>query len=173
MSQDGDQSTSSRQQSEGPSNRGDDDSNPGPVSFSTSYSEEPANATSSSSPSRSGRHSSASKNLHTLHSIHTSRLRYWASISPLICGGFGPTLTLMAISGCADRWRTENLPDGTVITEKDPEWVVAITAVAIVVGFFANIFLLMRMLGRANPKYMQYLSIALWALECMIYSVSY
>lgn len=167
MSKDGDQSASSRQESEGPSNPGDDEFTPGPVSFSTSYSEEPANATFSSSPSRSAGLLHASKKLHT---AHTSRLRYWATISPLICGGLGPTLTLMAISGCADRWRTETLPDGTVITEKDPTWVVAITAVAIVVGFFANIFLLMRMLGRANPKHMQYMSIALWTLECITLS---
>jgi len=75
----------------------------------------------------------------------------------------------MAISGCADRWRAENFPNGTVKTEKDPDWVVATTAVAIVVGLFANIFLLMRMLGRGNPKYMQYMSITLWTLECMTF----
>lgn len=164
MSKDGDQSSSSQQQSESPSNPGDDDltlGTPGPISSSPSYSIEPTNTTLFSSPSYSIGLPRASKK------SHDSWLRYLASITPLICGGLGPTLTLMAISGCADRWRTE---DGTVITERDPVWVIAITAVAIVVGFFANIFLLMRMLGRANPKYMQYLSIALWTLECITFS---
>ena len=91
---------------------------------------------------------------------------YWASITPLICGGLGPTVTLIALSGSADRWRTENLPDGTARTERDPTWVVASTAVAVVAGFIANIFLFMRMVGRGNQKHMQYMCIALWALEC-------
>src|SRR5277367_3431238 len=97
---------------------------------------------------------------------HISWIQYMASITPLVCGGLGPTLTLMAISGCADRWRTEDFPDGRVLVERDPKWVVAATAVAIITGFVANIFLMMRMLGRANPKIMQYLCIAFWSLEC-------
>jgi len=99
---------------------------------------------------------------------HISWIQYMASITPLVCGGLGPTLTLMAISGCADRWRTEDFPDGRVLVERDPPWVLATTAVAIVLGFLANIFLLMRMLGRANPKHMQYLCIGLWFLECIV-----
>jgi len=95
---------------------------------------------------------------------HISWIQYIASITPLICGGLGPTLTLMAISGCADRWRTEDFPDGLV--ERNPRWVVATTAVAILLGGIANIFLLMRMMGRANPKHMQNLCIGLWFLEC-------
>ena len=51
------------------------------------------------------------------------------------------------LGGIVDNWRTGSFPDGTVRAENNPQWVVAITAVAIVVGFFANIFLLMRMLG--------------------------
>ena len=99
---------------------------------------------------------------------HISWIQYWASITPLICGALGPTLTLMALSGCADRWRILELPDGSFHIEPDPQWVVVITAVAIVIGFIANIFLLMRMLGRANPKSMQYLCVTFWALECII-----
>jgi hypothetical protein len=99
---------------------------------------------------------------------HVSWIQYWASITPLVCGGLGPTLTLMAISGCADRWRTEDFSDGRVLVESDPKWVVAATAVAIITGFVANIFLMMRMLGRANPKIMQYLCIAFWSLECIV-----
>ncbi|SRR6266496_3028240 len=163
MSKDSDQSSSSRQNSEGPSNPGNDDLglvSPRPSFSSPSYSIGHRNTTSSTDPSYSiGIPHSSKKS-------HSSWLRYWASITPLICGGLGPTLTLMAISGCADRWRTENSPNGTVTTEMNPRWVVAITAVAIVVGFIANIFLLMRMLGRANPKHMQNMSIALWTLEC-------
>ena len=101
------------------------------------------------------------------HRKHVSWIQYWASITPLVCGGLGPTLTLMALSGCADHWRTEDLADGRILVERDPAWVVAATAVAIVIGFIANIFLLMRMLGRANPKYMQYLCIIMWSIECI------
>lgn len=166
MSNDSDQNSSSLRQSERPSNRDDDLSleTPGRISLSTSYSIEPRNATLSSSPSYSIGLPRTSKK------SHASWIRYWASITPVICGGLGPTLTLMAISGCADRWRTKSFPDGTVITEKDPNWVIAITAVAIIVGLFANLFLLMRMLGRANPKYMQHMTIALWILECIAFS---
>ena len=74
-------------------------------------------------------------------------------------------MTLMALSGCADKWRSEEV-SGVVIDEPDPKWVAAVAAVAIVVGFIANIFLLMRMMGRGNPKHMQYLSITLWTIEC-------
>ena len=59
------------------------------------------------------------------------------------------------------------LADGRVISEKDPPWVIGVTASAIVVGFIANVFLLLRMLGRGNPKYVQFTCIALWTLECI------
>jgi hypothetical protein len=146
MSNEDDQ-TSSRRQSEGPSNADNDFSlaTTQPFSAATSYSIDAIN------PKRHRQ---------------ISWLLYWASITPLICGGVGPTLMLMAISGCADRWGTKHLSDGTIISERDPAWVIGVTATAIVIGFIANIFLLMRMLGRANPKYMQYASIVLWTLEC-------
>lgn len=96
----------------------------------------------------------------------TTWLQYVASITPLICGGLGPTITLMALSGCADKWRDEEIGDRT-IDEKDPKWVVATTSLAICIGFIANVLLLARMMGRGNPKYMQYGSIVLWVIECM------
>jgi hypothetical protein len=102
---------------------------------------------------------------HRRHRFH-SWLLYWASITPLICGGLGPTLTLMAISGCADKWRSETFPNGITIAEEDPIWVCIVTALAIVIGFIANIFLLIRMMGRGNPKHLQYGAIILWILEC-------
>ena len=92
---------------------------------------------------------------------------YWVRITPLICGGLGPMLTLLSLSGCVDPWRIENLPNGTTRTDKDPNWVIAIIVAALVLGLIANIFLLLTMLGRANQKYMQRLSITLWTLECM------
>lgn len=98
-------------------------------------------------------------------------IQYWASITPLICGGLGPTVTLMALSGCADKWRSEDIL-GQPVTEPDPLWVVVVTAIAIVVGFIANTFLLIRMMGRGDPKLMQYLSIILWTLECNPYGFS-
>jgi potassium channel subfamily K len=97
---------------------------------------------------------------------HISWPRYLASITPLICGGLGPTITLLALSGCADRWRTETV-GGDFIQDGDPTWVVVVTAIAIAIGLLANVFLLMRMLGRGNPKYMQINCILLWAIECM------
>ena len=57
--------------------------------------------------------------------------------------------------------------DGTSFSERDPRWVIASTAVAISVGVFANIFLLLRMMARGNPAFNQYMSIALWLLECI------
>jgi hypothetical protein len=101
-----------------------------------------------------------------------SWIMHWASITPLICGGLGPVLTLMALSGCADRWRAENFPGGHTVPEDDPTWVVCITAVAIVIGFTANVLLLMRMMGRGNPKLIQYWSIGLWTLECIFLVLS-
>jgi len=97
---------------------------------------------------------------------HISWPRYLASITPLICGGLGPTITLLALSGCADRWRTEVI-DGRLIEEPDPKWVIIVTSVAISVGFLANIFLLLRILDRGNPKHLQILCIVFWALECL------
>jgi hypothetical protein len=99
-------------------------------------------------------------------------VQHWASITPLIVGGLGPTITLLAISGCADAWRVDEFPNGIHVSEKDKKWVIACTAIAIVVGFFANLFLLFRMVGRGSPKYMQYLSISLWSLECIVTSSS-
>ena len=72
----------------------------------------------------------------------------------------------MALSGCADKWRDEDIGDRT-IDDKDPKWVVATTSLAICIGFIANVLLLARMMGRGNPKYMQYGSIVLWVIECM------
>src|SRR5215471_9331380 len=103
MSKDADQGSFSRQQSEGPSNPGNYHVRivtPEPISSSTSYSMGLRNPTLSSSPSYSIGLARAPKK------SRTSWLRYWASITPLICGGLGPALTLLAISGCADRWRT-------------------------------------------------------------------
>jgi len=96
---------------------------------------------------------------------HISWPRYLASNTPIICGGLGPTITLLALSGCADRWRTAVI-NGRLIEDPDPKWVVIVTSIAIAVGFLANVFLLLRMLGRGNPKYMQFLCVVLWALEC-------
>jgi hypothetical protein len=145
-----DRTASSRQASEGPDGNG---------LMHSSTVREPSQATYS--------FNSATANEHHRRR-HISWIQYLASITPLICGGLGPTLTLMAISGCADHWRAEELPDGHFLVERDPQWVIASTAVAIVVGFIANIFLLMRMLGRANPKHMQNLCIGLWFLECIV-----
>jgi hypothetical protein len=97
---------------------------------------------------------------------HVSWSLYLASITPLICGGLGPTLTLLALSGCADRWRVATI-DGLLIEDPDPKWVTITTSVAVAIGLVANIFLLMRMLGRGNPKHMQWLCIILWFLECL------
>ena len=58
------------------------------------------------------------------------------------------------------------MPDGSHVSEKDPRWVVGITALAIVIGFIANILLLLRMMGRGNPKIIQYWTIVLWMTEC-------
>jgi len=96
---------------------------------------------------------------------HISWPRYLALNTPIICGGLGPTVTLLALSGCADRWRTAVI-NGRLIEDPDPKWVVVVTSVAIAVGFLANVFLLLRMLDRGNPKHMQFLCIVLWALEC-------
>ena len=74
---------------------------------------------------------------------------------------------LFALPGCVDPWRTKNHPDGTVKTEKDPKWAIAVTASALVVGLIANFFLFLRILGRINPKRMQYFSMTLWILEGM------
>jgi hypothetical protein len=93
-------------------------------------------------------------------------LLYWSSVTPLFCGALGPTLTLLALSGCLDRWRVLAMPDGSRTSERDPRWVVSITALAIIIGFVANILLLMRMMGRGNPKHIQYWTIALWVVEC-------
>jgi hypothetical protein len=149
MSNEDDQTSSTRRQSERPSNTYDD--------FSLATTQPFSAATSDSIVS-----------INPKRHRQISWLLYWASITPVICGGLGPTLTLMAISGCADQWRAKHLSDGTIISERDPSWVIGITTTAIVVGFIANIFLLMRMLGRANPKYMQYASIVLWTLECTL-----
>jgi hypothetical protein len=97
---------------------------------------------------------------------HRAGLLYWSSITPLFCGALGPTLTLLALSGCLDRWRVLEMPDGSRASDRDPRWVVGITALAIITGFVANILLLSRMMGRGNPKYIQYATIALWVLEC-------
>ena len=97
---------------------------------------------------------------------HRSWWHYWASITPLICGALGPVLTLLALSGCADRWRLYVTDNGVSMEEKDPKWVIAVTALAIMIGMFANILLLLRMLGRGNPKHLQIIAIVLWLLEC-------
>lgn len=98
---------------------------------------------------------------------HRPWFLYWASITPLLCGAFGPVLTLLALSGCADRWRMYVTKEGGgQLFEKDPRWVIAVTALAIVVGLIANILLLLRMLGRGNPKHLQLFAIILWLLEC-------
>lgn len=102
---------------------------------------------------------------HIEKKVHKSWLKYWSSITPVICGGLGPLVTLLALSGCADKWRTKTV-DGIAVEERDPKWAMVTTAVAIVLGFIANIFLLMRMMGRGNPKHMQYWSIFLWTMEC-------
>ena len=104
---------------------------------------------------------------HSEHRKHRPWLLYWASITPLLCGALGPVLTLLALSGCADRWRMYVAPDGSDLFEKDPRWVIGVTALAIIVGLFANILLLLRMLGRGNPKHLQIFAILLWFLECM------
>jgi hypothetical protein len=96
-----------------------------------------------------------------------TNLLYWSSLTPLFCGGLGPTLTLLALSGCLDHWRAYEMPDGTTTSERDPRWVVGVTALAIIVGFVANILLLLRMIGRGNPKLLQLWAIALWLLECI------
>jgi energy-converting hydrogenase Eha subunit A len=95
-------------------------------------------------------------------------LLYWASICPVICGALGPTLSLLAIAGCTDRWRYFYESDGDYFSEKDPTWIIATTVVAIVLGVIANIFLALRMLARGNPALNQYLSITLWSLQCII-----
>lgn len=100
-------------------------------------------------------------------------LLYWASITPLLCGAFGPVLTLLALSGCADRWRLYSTTDGKALLEKDPRWVIAVTALAIIVGLIANILLLARMLGRGNPKHLQWFAIILWLLECTPFSIPF
>jgi hypothetical protein len=97
---------------------------------------------------------------------HRAGLLYWSSVTPLFCGALGPTLTLLALSGCLDRWRVFEIPGGSRASDRDPRWVIAITALAIIIGFVANILLLTRMMGRGNPKYIQYWTIALWAIEC-------
>ena len=114
--------------------------------------------------------SDAHSETHSTHSgnrKHRPLLLYWASITPLLCGALGPVLTLLALSGCADRWRMYVAPDGSNLFEKDPRWVIGVTALAIIVGLFANILLLLRMLGRGNPKHLQIFAILLWFLECM------
>ena len=100
-------------------------------------------------------------------------LLYTASIAPLICGAVGPTVTLFALSGCVDEWGYINLPDGLIIKEKDPTWVVATTVTALLIGFLANILLLVRLLGRGESNYTVHLSIILWILQgrpCLRYS---
>jgi hypothetical protein len=92
-------------------------------------------------------------------------LLYWASITPLVCGAMGPTVTLFALSGCVDRWRALEV-NGVQILEPDPGWVVAATVTALVVGLAANLFMLLRMASRGNPKWNQNLSIILWFTEC-------
>lgn len=94
-------------------------------------------------------------------------LLYWSSLTPLFCGGIGPTLTLLALSGCLDHWRVYEMPDGSSTSDRDPHWVVGVTALAIIVGFIANILLLLRMIGRGNPKLLQLWAILLWLLECI------
>jgi hypothetical protein len=96
---------------------------------------------------------------------HQTWLLYWASINPVICGALGPTLTLLALAGCTDRWRVFWV-DGTSYSEKDPKWVIATTVIAIVMGLLANVFLLLRMMARGNPALNQSMSIILWSLEC-------
>lgn len=150
MSNDGGESSFSQQLSEGRSHLSDDRNVVSPEIVPSS----PDNRPGCEHPYR-------------LKRRHTSWKLYWVSITPLICGGLGPMLTLLALSGCVDPWRFENLLNGTTRTDKDPKWVIAIIGVALFVGLIANIFLLLTMLGRANQKYMQLLSIALWTLECM------
>jgi len=97
---------------------------------------------------------------------HSTWLLHLASITPLICASFGPVVTLLALSGCADRWRVFDNGNGTVFDEPDPPWVVATTVTAIVVGLVANTFMLLRMVGRGHPKWDQNISIVLWLTEC-------
>src|SRR5579862_9246490 len=75
-----------------------------------------------------------SNHSHSGRKKHRPWQLYWASITPLLCGAFGPVLTLLALSGCADRWRLYATTDGEALSEKDPKWVIAVTALAIVVG---------------------------------------
>ena len=110
----------------------------------------------------------ASTTSHTLSGpLHW--LLYWASITPIICGGLGPALTLLALSGCVDSWRALALPDGSQLKEGNPVWVIVPTTIAIIFGLIANILLLLSMTGNRNPKYtkyIQYCAIILWILEC-------
>ena len=114
-----------------------------------------------------------SNHSHSGRKKHRPWLLYWASITPLLCGAFGPVLTLLALSGCADRWRLYATTDGETLSGKDPKWVIAVTALAIIVGLIANILLLARMLGRGNPKHLQWFAIILWLLECTLPSISF
>ena len=95
-----------------------------------------------------------------------THLLYWANITPLICGALSPISILLGLSGCADPWRVMKLPDASYDSEKNPQWVVATTASAVVIAFTANILLLMRITGRGNPYPMQFWTVILWILEC-------
>lgn len=110
----------------------------------------------------------ASTTSHTLSDpLHW--LLYCVSITPIICGGIGPALTLLALSGCVDSWRALPLPDGSQFNEGDPVWVIVPTTIAIIIGVIANILLLVSMTGNRNPKHtkhIQYCAIILWILEC-------
>jgi hypothetical protein len=92
-------------------------------------------------------------------------LLYFSSIGPLICGGVGPAVTLLALSGCVDKWKFITLPDGSVVKEEDPSWVIATTVSALLIGFIANVVLAVRLLGMGNPNHAQYWSITLWITQ--------
>ena len=77
-----------------------------------------------------------------------AHLLYWVSITPLICSALSPISILTGFSACADPWRVMKLPDGSYESEKNPQWVIAITASAVAIAFTANILLLMRIMGR-------------------------
>jgi hypothetical protein len=90
---------------------------------------------------------------------------YWSHIAPVLCCAVGPTVTLWAITGCIDSWRTIIRSDGSHFNERDPAWTNVITAIAIAFGVTANVILWVRLWRETSRTH--HWSLILWAVAGM------
>ncbi|KAH6685052.1 ion channel protein [Plectosphaerella plurivora] len=109
---------------------------------------------------------------------HMSPTRWWfaSSAFPMLAGTFGPMASAFSICALCRPWR-QSLDDGATIQDAppipDPEWLIVVNAIQLVIALISNMFLLLNMARRVRFSIAQPITIVGWylssiALACLL-----